>query len=77
MHRPDLEEWADNRFLSDPAFSKRKTFGCPSYYRGKKMAAFVHEDSLCIKLTPERVKELSKKDPDVYEVFSPRETDGI
>jgi hypothetical protein len=75
MSRPDLEAWADDRFLADPSFAKRKTFGCPSYYRGKKMFAFIYEDALGIKLPPQRVLEKIKEDPDVYAPFSPG--DGV
>lgn len=72
MHRLDLIDWADNYFLSGPgSFAKRKTFGCPSYYLGKKMAAFVNEDELVIKLPKERVAELVELDSEVYGIFSP------
>ena len=75
MSRQDLEAWADDRFLADPSFAKRKTFGCPSYYRGKKMFAFIYEDALGIKLPPERVAEVIAKDPDTFAHFNPG--DGI
>lgn len=73
--RDDLVEWADNRFLGDPRFSKRKTFGCPSWYLGKKMAAFVFDDGLVIKLPRERVEEEIAKDPEAFDYFRP--SDGV
>ena len=73
--RTDLLDWADNRFLQDAGFSKRKTFGSPSYYRGKKLFAFLYEDALGIKLPPERVEEKIAEDPEVYAHFNPG--DGI
>ncbi len=75
--RDDLLEWADVRFLSDPSFSKRKTFGEPSYYLRKKLFAFVFEDGLCIKLPPERVREKIAEDPDIYSEFAPMEGGGV
>ncbi len=71
MHRPDLTDWADAHFLAQGPFLKRKTFGCPSYYLGKKMVAFVHEDSLVIKLTLERADELAASDGETYGYFDP------
>ncbi len=75
MSRPDLEEWTDALYLALPGIIKRKTFGCPSYYRGKKMCAFLYEDSLGIKLPPERVLQKIEDDPEVYGHFNPG--DGI
>lgn len=74
MSRPDLEEWADHLFLPED-LSKRKTFGCPSYYRGRKMVAFLYEDALGIKLSPERVAEKIAEDREVYAHFNPG--DGV
>lgn len=75
MARPDLEEWADAFYLGKHGFAKRKTFGCPSYYRGKKMAAFLYEDALSIKLAPERVLEKIAENADSYAPFRP--ADGV
>ncbi len=74
MSRPDLEDWADALFLP-LGLRRRKTFGCPSWYKGKKMVAFLHEDALGIKLPPGRVLEKIKEDHDVYGPFNPG--DGV
>ncbi len=75
MHRLDLEEWADVYFGGECGLSKRKTFSCPSYYRGKKMVAFLYHDALGIKLPPERVLQKIAEDSEVYSHFNPG--DGI
>ncbi len=75
--RDDLIAWADQRFLSDPAFSKRKTFGEISYYRGKKLFAFVFEDGICVKLPPQRVLAKIAEDPETYAEFAPMEGGGV
>lgn len=75
MPRADLEEWADGLFLGEYALLKRKTFGCPAYYKGKKMFAFLYEDALGIKLDPDEVKTFVSKDSEVYAHFNPG--DGI
>ncbi len=74
MGRPDLEDWADDVFLT-MGLLRKKTFGCPSWYKGKKMAAFIYEDALGIKLPPERVLEKIGEDPDTYGPFHPG--DGV
>lgn len=74
MARPDLEDWADDVFLT-LGLLRKKTFGCPSWYKGKKMVAFIYEDALGIKLPPERVLEKIKDDADVYGHFNPG--DGV
>ncbi len=75
MPRDDLEEWADAFFLGDPRFAKRQTFGCPSYYVGKKMFAFLYEDGLGIKLDPDSVRAKVEANPDAYRHFNPG--DGV
>jgi hypothetical protein len=69
--RADLEEWADRVFSGELRCAKRKTFSSPSWYRGKKMLAFLHGDALGIKLPPERVLEMIASDPDVFGPFNP------
>lgn len=71
MPREDLEEWSDRYFEGQLGLAKRKTFSSPSYYKGKKMFAFLYEDALGIKMDPEEVSALVKKNPAVYRHFSP------
>jgi hypothetical protein len=71
MPREDLEEWADALFQGKFGLSKRKTFGCPSYYKAKKMLAFLYEDGLCVKVLPETFEEKRSKDPEIYKPFDP------
>lgn len=68
--REDLLDWAREKFCP-LGLGERKTFSCPSFYVGKKMFAFLYEDGLCIKLSPEVVAEAVKADPDTYQYFSP------
>ncbi|MFN7161255.1 MAG: MmcQ/YjbR family DNA-binding protein [Candidatus Gracilibacteria bacterium] len=70
-YREDLELWADNYFLENIGLTKRKTFGKPAYYLGKKMFAFVYDDGIVIKAQPATVKELLEKDPNRYKFFNP------
>jgi hypothetical protein len=69
--RDDLHEWADAFYLGQQGLLKKKTFGCPSYYRGAKMAAFLWDDGLGIKLPPDEVKAKVASDPDAYRHFNP------
>lgn len=69
--REDLLEWADVFFAGRHGLIKRKTFSCPSYYHGKKMVAFLHEDALVVKTDPGMVLLKIESDPDVYGHFSP------
>ncbi|HRH93717.1 MAG TPA: hypothetical protein PKV72_04275, partial [Candidatus Peribacteria bacterium] len=71
--RADLEEWADAFFQGELGLPKKKTFGCPSYYAGRSMLAFLWNDGLGIKLSPEQVASYIRKDPDTYRPFNPGE----
>ncbi len=73
--REDLQEWADAYFVGVLGLQKRKTFGCPSYYLGRKMFAFLYEDSLGCKCDPQEVERLVQAEADVYRHFNPG--DGI
>ena len=75
MARPDLEDWADRYFLSGGGFAKRRTFGCPSYYAGRRMFAFLYEDALGIKCDPALVSAKVSEDADRYRHFNPG--DGV
>ncbi len=75
MPRADLEEWADNLFLTEYKLLKRKTFSCPSYYKGKKLFTFIYKDGLGIKLSPEKVLQKIAENPEVYSHFHPG--DGV
>lgn len=71
MPREDLEEWSDRYFQGILGLVKRKTFSSPSYYKGKKMFAFLFEDALGIKMEPDEVRALIEKRPDIYRPFNP------
>lgn len=70
-YRPDLELWADDYFQEKLGLSKRKTFGKPSYYVGKKLFAFVYDDGIVIKTGKEKAEELTTSDPKKYTFFEP------
>lgn len=74
MAREDIEDWAD-RYLLPQGFTKRKTFGAESYYKGKKLFAFLYEDGLCIKYDPKGVIEKIESNPEIFRHFNPG--DGI
>jgi hypothetical protein len=71
MPRDDLEEWADALYLGRFGCTKRKTFGAPAYYKGKKMAAFLYEDGLCVKVGGEVFVRKRSENPDMYFPFDP------
>lgn len=71
MARDDLEEWADAYFQGILGLSKRKTFSSPSYYKGKKMFAFLFEDALGIKTDPQEVASAIEAEPHTYRHFTP------
>ncbi len=71
MARDDLMEWTDRFFLEEHGLLKRKTFGAPSYYKNGKMAAFLFEDGLGIKLPDDQVGALVEKNAHVYGRFDP------
>ncbi len=69
--RDDLEPWTDDFFVGEHGLLKKKTFGCPSYYVGRKLLAFIWKDGLGIKLDPAEVLRHIAKDPDAYRPFNP------
>jgi hypothetical protein len=71
MPRDDLEEWADRYFQGTLGLAKRKTFGCPSYYKSKKMLAFLYEDGLCVKAGEEEAEARMAQDPETFQPFDP------
>lgn len=73
--RHDLLDWAEAYFQGELGLLPRKTFSCPSWYRGKKMFAFLYGDALGIKTTPQLVLQKIEQDPAVYSHFNPG--DGI
>lgn len=73
--REDLAEWADAYFIDGLRLQKRTTFGCPSYYSGRKMFAFLYQDCLGVKCDPAEVEQLVKSDSEVYRHFNPG--DGV
>jgi len=73
--RFDLEKWCDDFFGEQKQFGKRKTFGCPAYYFGKKMVVFCYQDGIGIKLPPERVLEKITENTEIYSPFNPG--DGV
>jgi hypothetical protein len=71
MPREDLEEWADALYLGRFGCTKRKTFGAQAYYKGKKMAAFLYKDGLCVKVGKETFEAKRAADPEMYQPFDP------
>jgi hypothetical protein len=71
MPRQDIEEWADSLYQGKLGCGKRKTFGCPAYYKGKKMAAFLYEDGLCVKVSGDVFEAKRAEDLDVFQEFAP------
>lgn len=72
MHyRGDLEFWSDEYFVELHGLKKRKTFGHPAYYLGKKMFSFVYDDGIVIKQDPKKVQALLESNPDRYKPFNP------
>ncbi len=69
--RADLEEWADAFFQGELGLPKKKTFGCPSYYVGRSMLAFLYKDGLGVKADPDEVLRYIQSDPDTYRPFNP------
>lgn len=73
--RDDLVDLGERWFEAEMGLTRRKTFGCPSWYVGKKMFAFVYEDALGIKCDPDVVKKKIAESSDVYAHFNPG--DGV
>lgn len=71
MAREDLLDWARDRF-APLGFHERKTFSCPSFYRGRTLLAFLYEDGLCIKCDAARARQAIHEDPETYRPFAPR-----
>lgn len=70
MAREDLLDWARDRFALF-VFHERKTFSCPSFYRGRTLLAFLYEDGLCIKCNAARARQAIQEDPETYRPFAP------
>lgn len=75
MTEEQLHRWADAFFIDHLGLAPRKTFGCPAYYAGRKLFAFVYKGMLGIKDDPERVAEAVKGNTERYRHFNPG--DGI
>ncbi len=73
--RDDLLDLGERWFGYELGLPQKKTFGCPSWYKGKKMFAFLYEDALGIKCHPKIVLQKIKTDPAVYAHFNPG--DGV
>lgn len=73
--RDDLLDLGERWFEVEMGLLRKKTFGCPSWYVGKKMFAFLYEDALGIKCDAELVKRKIAEDPSVYAHFNPG--DGV
>ena len=55
--RDDLLDLGERWFGYEMGLAYRKTFSCPSWYKGKKMFAFLYEDALGVKCDPAREAE--------------------
>jgi len=73
--RDDLLELGERWFGYERELPQKKTFGCPSWYKGKKMFAFLYKDALGIKCHPKTVLQKIKHDPAVFSPFNPG--DGV
>ena len=73
--RDDLLDLGERWFGYEMGLAYRKTFSCPSWYKGKKMLAFLYEDALGVKCDPTLVKQKITENPDVYGHFNPG--DGV
>lgn len=73
--RDDLLDLGERWFEAGMGLPRKKTFGCPSWYVGKKMFAFLYDDALGVKCDPELVKRKIAEDPAIYAHFNPG--DGV
>lgn len=73
--RDDLFDLGERWFGFEMGLAHRKTFGCPSWYKSKKMFAFLYDDALGIKCDPDLVNEKVAEKPEVYGHFNPG--DGV
>ena len=73
--RDDLLELGEKWFGFEMGLPQKKTFGCPSWYKGKKMFAFLYGDALGIKCHPKTVLQKIKHDPAAFSHFDPG--DGV
>lgn len=72
--RDDVLELGEKWFGYEMGLPQKKTFGCPSWYKRKKMFAFLYGDALGIKCHPEVVLQKIKSDPVAYAHFNPSGT---
>lgn len=69
--RDDLLELGERWLGYEMGLPHRKTFSSPSWYKGKKMFAFLYGDALGVKCDPATVLEKIAEDPGVYAHFDP------